>query len=155
MTTLRVGLTTICQTESSVRPRQSPRSGSSLPTLRADSTRPIRDFVNSHYQVDQYLLAEHPGPTPTPMTAPKLSRLGGTPLTPHDQSTSKSMSPPLMGKTQLFVFSRTPSLTLTAQSLATRVLSSPCPTISSCSHTNRANCSHSLNLQKIRRSSPT
>ena len=155
MTTLRVGLTTICQTESSVRPRQSPRSDSSRPTRQADSPRPIRDFVNSHCQADLFQLVERPGPTPMPTIDRKLNRLGGTPLTLHDQSISKSTSPPSMGKTQPFVFSRIPSLTPTAQSLATRVLLLPCPTISSCSHTNRVNCSHSLNLQKIRRSSPT
>ena len=155
MTTLRVGLTTICQTDVSVRPRQSPRSGSSLPTLPADSPRPIRDSATWPYLADLFQLVEHPGPTPTPTTARKLNRLGGTPLTLHDQSISKSTSPPSMGKTQTFVFSRIPSLTPTAQSLATRVLLLPCQTISSCSHTNRANCSHSLSLQKIRRSSPT
>ena len=154
-TTLRVEVTTICQTESSVRPRQSPRSDSSRPTRQADSPRPIRDFVNSHWQVDQFQLVEHHGPTPTPTTDRKLNRLGGTPLTLHDQSISKSTSPPSKGKTQPFVFSQTHSLTPTAQSLAIRVLLLPCPTISSCSHTNRVNCSHSLNLQKIRRSSPT
>ena len=155
MTTLRVGLTTICQTESSVRPRQSPRSDSSRPTLQADSPRPIRDSATWPYLVDLFQLVEHHGLTPTPTTDRRLNRLGGTPLTLHDQSISKSTSPPSMGKTQPFVFSRIPSLTPTAQSLATRVLLLPCPTISSCSHTNRVNCSHSLNLQKIRRSSPT
>ena len=155
MTTLRVGLTTICQTESSVRPRQSPRSDSSRPTRQADSPRPIRDSVTWLYQVDQFQLGEHHGPTPTPTIDRKLNRLGGTPLTLHDRSISKSTSPPSMSKTQPFVFSRIPSLTPTAQSLAIRVLLLPCPTNSSCSHTNRVNCSHSLNLQKIRRSSPT
>ena len=155
MTTLRVGLTTICQTESSVRPRQSPRSASSRPTRQADSPRPIRDSATWPYLADLFQLVEHPGPTPTPTTARKLNRLGGTPSTLLCPSMSKSMSPPSMGKTQTFVFLRIPLLTPMAQSLATRVLLLPCPTISSCSHTNRANCSHSLKPQKIRRSSPT
>ena len=155
MTTLRVGLTTICQTESSVRPRQSPRSDSSRPMRQADSPRPIRDSATWPYLADLFQLVERPGPTPMPTIDRKLNRLGGTPLTLHDQSISKSTSPPSMGKTQPFAFSQTHSLTPTAQSLAIRVLLLPCPTISSCSHTNRVNYSHSLNLQKIRRSSPT
>ena len=155
MTTLRVEVTTICQTESSVRPRQSHRSDSSRPTHQADSPRPIRDSATWPYLADLFQLVERPGPTPMPTIDRKLNRLGGTPLTLLDQSISKSTSPPSMGKTQPFAFSQTHSLTPTAQSLAIRVLLLPCPTISSCSHTNRVNYSHSLNLQKIRRSSPT
>ena len=155
MTTLRVGLTTICQTESSVRPRQSPRSDSSRPTLRADSARPIRDSATWPYLVDQFQLVEHPGPTPMPTTAPKLNRLGDTPSTPRYPSISKSAFPPSMDKTHTFDFSRTHFLTPTARLPATRALLLPCPTISSCSHTNRVNCSRSSKPQMIQRSSPT
>jgi len=155
LTTLRVEITTICQTETSVRPRQSPRSDSSIPTLRADSPRLIRDSVTWPYLVVQFLLAEHLGPTLTPTTGRKPNWLGGTPSTRRCLSISKSTSPTLTGKTPPFVFSQIHSSMPTAQLLATRELSLLCPAINSCSRTNRVNCSHSSKLQKIRPSSPT
>ena len=155
LTTLRVESTTICQTESSVRPRQSPRSDSSIPTLRADSPRPIRDSVNSHYQPDQFQLVEHPGPTLTPTTGRKPNWLGGTPSTRRCLSISKSTSPTLTDKTPPFVFSRTRSSMPTAQSPAIQASSLQYQAINSCSRTNRVNYWHFLKHQKIRRSSPT
>ena len=154
-TTLRVESTTICQTETSVRPRQLPRSDSLLPMPRADSPQPIQGFVNSRFWVVQYLSVEHRGPTPTLTTAPTPNLFGDKPLTHRYLLTSKSTSQALTDKIQLFVFSRIQYLMPTGQSSAFRASSSPCHIINSCSRMNRVNCLHFLKLRKIRPSSPT
>ena len=102
--TLRVGLTTICQTEVSVRQPPLLRSDSLKPTHLAVSLRLIHDFANLPYWADQFPSVELLGPTPTPTIAPKPNGRGATPLTRHRPLILRSVSRPLMTKTRPFAF---------------------------------------------------